>query len=270
MRCFVRPNAAPGCPLVRLFRWDRQASCLLLSEVVDNVPMLDCHLISVHFPKAGGSAFRSELVATFGEASILSDYDCDPVDPTNPLWIDPEGFMRSRPYHVRPYRIVHGHFPIVKYDLVPEAYRVVMLREPIENLISIHYFWRSLFDSPVRGHATYEYVKRQRLSLLALAEIPSLRWLMSKSYFGGYDMRRFSVIGAHERRSEFFASISSLIGRTLDTNRRENITPISEERGNISSDMRLIARLRHLLQDDIRFYERHTNEPRRSWRSGRH
>ena len=124
---------------------------------------MDCPLISVHFPKAGGSALRSELVAAFGEASILHDYDCDPVDPINPLWMDRDRFMRRRPRGVSPYGVVHGHFPIIKYDLLPKACRIVMLREPVENLISIHYFWRSLFDSAFRGHALYEYVKKATL-----------------------------------------------------------------------------------------------------------
>lgn len=45
------------------------------------------------------------------------------------------------------------------------------------------------------------------------------------------------------------------------------MTPISEERGNVMNDARLIARLRDLLRDDIRFYEQHTSKPRRSWLS---
>jgi hypothetical protein len=92
----------------------------------------------------------------------------------------------------------------------------------------------------------------------------SLRWLMSKSYFRDYNMRRFDVIGAYDRRAEFIASISSAIGRTLSVDRRENVTPVSEERGNVMNDGRLIARLRDLLRDDVRFYEWHTSRPRRS------
>jgi len=79
-------------------------------------------------------------------------------------------------------------------------------------------------------------------SRLDLAEVPALRRLMSESYFGGYDMHRFDVIGAYDRRAEFFASISSAISGTLNADRRENVTPISEERGNVMNDARLIAR----------------------------
>ncbi len=226
-------------------------------------------LISVHFPKGSGSTLLSELTAAFGSDKLYRDYDCDPLDPVNPLRVNKDRFLRNRPHDIQPFNAVHGHFPIVKYDCLPSAFRIVMLREPVENLISIYYFWRSLFLTSVRGHDVFEYAKRQQLSLLELAEIPGLRRLMSKSYFGGYDMRRFDVIGAYDRRAEFFGAVSSAIGRTLSPDRWQNATPISEERGNVMNDSRLMARLSDLLQDDVRFYEQHTGKTRRSWFSSR-
>ncbi len=225
---------------------------------------MDRPLISVHFPKASGTTVRSELAEACGKDGLFCDYDCDPIDPSNPLWVDRDRFLCNRPRTIGPFRAVHGHFPIVKYDLLPTAFRIVMLREPVENLISIHYFWRNLFETPYCGHGLFEYVKRERLSLLELAEVPLMRRLMCGSYFGGYDMRRFDVIGAYDRRPEFFAQISSAIGMRLNVDRLENVTPLSEERGNAMSNAKLVAWLRHLLRDDIRFYERHTSAPRRS------
>ena len=49
---------------------------------------LDRPLISVHFPKASGSSFRVALEAAFGQPAVLGSYDCDPLDPANPMWID--------------------------------------------------------------------------------------------------------------------------------------------------------------------------------------
>jgi hypothetical protein len=224
-------------------------------------------LVSVHFPKASGSSLRSELITAFGEANVLSDYASDPLDTDGDFCRDKDRFMQTRQRDLRPYKAVHGHFPIIKYDLLPAAYRVVMLREPVENLISIYYFWRSLFDTPLAGHTIYQYAKAQRLSLLELAEIPRLRWLMSRSYFGDFDMRRFNVIGSYDKRVEFFARISAAIGKTLQVNTWENASAASEERSNASCDAKLIARLRYLLQDDIRFYDLHTSQPKRSWLS---
>lgn len=216
--------------------------------------MLDRPLISVHFPKASGSSFRVALEAAFGSQAVLGSYDCDPVDPANPMWICPDWFLRHRPRDVKPYTVIHGHLPIRKYDLL-SASRVVMLREPVENLISIYYFWKSLFDASFTSHAVFDFVKRQRLSLLEVAEIPCMRRLMSSTYFGGYDMGRFDVIGTYGNRTAFVDAVSKLIGAPLVADIRENITPPSEERDNVLGDAKVIAGLRRLLQDDIRFYE---------------
>ncbi len=174
------------------------------------------------------------------------------------MWIHPEWFLRNRPHDVKPYSVVHGHMPIIKYDLLPTAFRIVMLREPIENLVSIYYYWKGLFASEFASHAVFEFVKNERLSLLEMAQIPSMRRLMSSTYFGGYDMGRFDVIGSYDERTTFIDAVSNLIGVPLSADIRDNITPPSEERENVLADGKVIAKLRDLLQDDIRFFEKCT------------
>jgi hypothetical protein len=227
---------------------------------------LDRPLISVHFPKASGSSIRIALVEAFGQRVVQASYDCDPVDPKNPMWIYPDWFLRSRPLDVKPYTVVHGHLPIIKYDLLAPAYRIVMLREPVENLISIYYYWKNLFPTGFTSHAVFDLVKTQRLSLLEMAEIPCMRRLMSSTYFGGFDMGRFDVIGTHDRRTAFVEAVSNLISVPLSAHIRENVTPPSEERDNVLADAKVIAKLRDLLQDDIRFFDgctEHSNGRRR-------
>lgn len=216
---------------------------------------LDRPLISVHFPKASGSSIRIALVSAFGQAAVQGSYDCDPVDPQNPMWIYPDWFLRSRPHDVKPYTVVHGHVPIIKYDLLPSAYRIVMLREPVENLISIYYYWKKLFATEFTSHAVFEFVKNQRLSLLETAEIPCMRCLMSRTYFGGFDMGRFDVIGTYDNRTAFVETVSKLIGFPLSAQIRDNVTPPSEERDNVLADAKLIMKLRNLLHEDIRFFD---------------
>ena len=46
-----------------------------------------------------------------------------------------------------------------------------------------------------------------------------------------------------------------MIGVPLSAHVRENVTPPSDERDNVLADVKVKAKLRHLLQDDIRFYE---------------
>jgi hypothetical protein len=211
-------------------------------------------LISVHFPKSGGSAFRASLLAAFGTEKLALAYDFDPVDPANPMWIAPIWFLNHRPQTIAPYNAIHGHIPVSRYDLVPGAARIVMLREPVENLISIYYFWLQSFQTDTVGHAIFEFVKANRLTLLEVAELSALRRLMSSSYFGGYDMRRFDVIGVFERQEAFRTAVSSILGLEIPAAGRVNVTPPSEERGNVLCDTKLMAKLRHLLADDIRFF----------------
>jgi hypothetical protein len=54
---------------------------------------------------------------------------------------------------------------------------------------------------------------------------------MSQTYFGGYDMGRFDIIGTYADRDAFIRAVSDLIGIPLSTHERENVTPASEERG---------------------------------------
>ncbi len=68
-------------------------------------------------------------------------------------------------------------------------------------------------------------------------------------------MGRFDVIGTHDHRTAFVDAVSNLIGVPLSAQIRENVTPPSEERDNILADARVIAKLRNLLQDDIRFFD---------------
>jgi hypothetical protein len=79
--------------------------------------------------------------------------------------------------------------------------------------------------------------------------------LDSSTYFGGYDMGRFDIIGTHDKRTAFLDAVSNLIGVPLSIHIRENVTPPSEERDNVPADAKVIGRLGHLLQDDIRVYE---------------
>ncbi len=215
---------------------------------------MDRPIVSVHYPKSSGTAFRLALDASFPGA-VLYSYDRDPADPASPIWISPERFRRARPASLHPYRVVHGHLPIQAYDLLPTALRIVMLREPVDTMVSVYYHWKRLFMTPETRHALYELVKRERLSLLETAELPLLRRLMSRTYFGDFDMRRMDVIGTYDRRDDFFKAVSEKVGVTLKSDDVANVTPPSDERREATSDPKLMRRLRDLLQDDMRFYE---------------
>jgi hypothetical protein len=225
-----------------------------------NQSPFDRPVISVHFPKAGGSSVRSALNAAFGADNVLAKYDCDPLDPKSRPKFPLVLFGQNRPRKLHPFLAVHGHFAIQKYERVLSALRIVILREPVENLISIYYYWKGIYESSYRGHAVYEFAKKERLPLLEFAKIPKLRYLMSQTYFDGFDMKQFDIVGTHHRRTEFLTSVSNAIGRPLPLTSRENPTPQSDERDNVMSDSVLIQKLRIVLHDDIKFYETYTRK----------
>lgn len=199
-------------------------------------------LISVHFPKSGGTTFAAALRSHFGDALML-DYD------HAPLLVEYEKqFPLSAPPWVR---AVHGHF---RGDAYSRTKRVTFLREPIANLVSIFFFWRTYpaSDSPVHRRFLEE-----KPDILAFATYPGVQRLMSESYFGGVDMKSFDFIGFYETRQKDLLRFSEQYGIAVDTELHLNRTEVQQpELCTIMSDSRIMAKLRDLLKDDINFYER--------------
>lgn len=213
-------------------------------------------VISVHVPKAAGNSFRDALTTTFGEAAVHLDYVDDPVDPCCQFRLDPEGCRRSaRDKGFAPdVKVIHGHFHPSKYDHLKDAKRITFLRPPVENLISIYYFWKAFAGE---SHCLFRYVRDNGLSLLDLARIPALRNLYSKTYFDGVPLDRFDYIGSTESYPESLRAISQLLGVELkETRSNVNTFPnYQEEAGNLRADEAVLRTLRHHLREDLRFYE---------------
>ncbi len=208
-------------------------------------------LLSVHYPKAAGTATADLLRRHFGE-SLLLDYADDPADPTSRRNLDTQSFFDPALTLPADIRAVHGHFHPGKYRHVKDALWVTVLRHPVDTIISIYWFWSSYeSDSPL-----HRYFRERRLSVEELARLPLLRRLMSETYFGGVDMSRFSLIGRHEARAESLAALASLLGVTLPPDEAKNQTPNQEGLLDMLSDGALRRRLVNLLAEDVAFYER--------------
>ena len=168
-------------------------------------------IVSVHFPKSSGTSLSVQLKAAFKEKLIL-DYEHDPLG-------SKAGEIASE---LPPGTCaVHGHFRPHRYANVPDAFRATLLREPVQNLISIYYFWQTC---PPHGNRLHERFLIEQPSIIDFARYPGLQSLMSETYFGGYDMNRFDFIGFYDRRAEDFSKLSNLIGFALDPLVHENIT----------------------------------------------
>lgn len=206
-------------------------------------------LISVHFPKAGGTSFGRALVEALGAERVILDYQDNPADPLAPPHLDPEGWARMRPRDLGQAKAVHGHFHPGKYlALAGDLHFVTCLRHPVENLLSIHRFWTRL---PSVGNGLHDYFLKHRLDPVRLSELPLLRHLMSRTYFGGFPMERFALIGDAANWEGYRDRVSSLIGAAIPPC-RINITPKEDAPGIGAAEYAAIERN---LAEDIDFYQ---------------
>jgi hypothetical protein len=203
-------------------------------------------LISVHFPKAAGTSLGAMLRSYFG-FDLFTDYDHDPVNPNHDLNDSP----RLPPGT----RAVHGHFRGDRYQAFRSAHHVTFLREPVDNLISIYYFWRTL---AAHGNAAHDHFVSERPTIFEFAEYGPCRRLMTECYFGRLDLNVFDFIGFYEFRVEDLMTLSNISGFRVDKDIYLNRLSDTEaaERSALKTCAKSMEALRAILSDDIAFYER--------------
>src|SRR5262249_37714095 len=101
-------------------------------------------VISVHFPKAAGSSLHQSFIAAYGNDAVYIDNIDDPADPCSLYNLDPDacGCKAQKNSSILGARVIHGHFHPSKYEFVKHAKRITFLRHPVDNLISIYYYWK--------------------------------------------------------------------------------------------------------------------------------
>lgn len=199
----------------------------------------------IHFPKAGGTSLSWQLDEHF-PGQILADYSHAPVGGGDIRHI------RTEAWPDQSIKGVRGHLHPSRYVNWCDVLFTI-LREPVDNIISIYFFWLGF---PATGPIHTKFLE-ERPSIEEFAKRYPLRNLMSEEYFGDFDMDLFDYVGFSDLRQEAFDGISSLIGVPLKHEVHLNKTDVAHEgvRQAIGIDKRLIASLRSTLQDDIRFYE---------------
>jgi len=217
---------------------------------------MNVEVISVHFPKAAGSSIRQSFAAAYGNDAVYLDYADDPLDPCSHYSVDPDSCRRKAPETCSALgaRTVHGHFHPSKYELIDNAKRITFLRHPIDNLISIYYFWKTCET----GHCLFNYFRDNKLTLLGLAHLPAIRYLLSRTYFGAVDMKSFDFIGFMETYSEDVQALSGLLNIPMvETKENVNKYPgYQDEVTAVKADKPLMTTLHNCLSEDIEFYER--------------
>jgi len=224
--------------------------------------MRELKLIFVHTPKSGGTSIRAAVTEFFSRDLVLDDYGDRPNDPVSPMNIDPYGFLdRCRQQNALTLAnkaAVIGHFWIAKYEEVAADIRATILRDPITRAISQFFFW----PAQNADNALHQYVISNRLSFIEFARIPRVNSLYTSIYFRNVDMAQFDFIGTYDRLSQDWAPTLARIGIASALPRRELnrtddlVADYDAKRSEILNDHRMMARLRDLFADDLRFYER--------------
>jgi hypothetical protein len=201
-------------------------------------------LVYVHFPKAAGTSLIHGLRSHYGDA-LLADYThLPPLDWSHDPALVPDGI-----------RAVCGHFHADRYVKYGHSFRFTFLREPIDNLISIFYFWRTF---PPSGFPAHERFLAESPSIFEFAAYPEMQRLACDAYFGGVDLESIDFVGFFERRSEDIPRLSARLGIPLEATLHINRTAeaFDHERRALKADRHAMARLRQQLTDDVAFYER--------------
>lgn len=202
--------------------------------------MIVDHLISVHFPKAAGTSLRTQLTDHLHD-KVEIDYTHDPLGNHGQETADfPEGK-----------RVVHGHFRPDRY-ISSSAFLLTFLREPVDNLISIYYFWLNCGE---HGNPVHTRFLIEQPNIFDFARYSSLSTLMSKAYFSNFDMNKFDFIGFYENRAADIIKVSKILDIPLQSSIHENSGMHSIQREEIQNNCNSIKYLRDLLKEDVLFYE---------------
>jgi hypothetical protein len=222
------------------------------------------NLLFVHVPKAGGTSICAAIREHFSPACVLDDYQDRPIDPLSPMNSDPDEFLadcRQRQSSIlADKKAVVGHLWPAKYQSAVVDVRATVLREPITRAISHYHFWQT---QPPNGHSLHEYVTSRRLSFMEFAKLPMINGLYTGAFFRDVDMGQFTVIGAFETLSSDWSRIASSMGLLPPPPLRcvnptaDLVADYAVKRAEILGNNRVMAQLRDLFANDIRFYERH-------------
>jgi hypothetical protein len=197
-------------------------------------------VVSIHFPKAAGSSLHVQLIKLLGDRVVL-DYTHDPLTSNG---FETAEFPIGK-------TIVHGHFRARRY-VSENAYWMTFLRHPVDNLISIYFYWKSL---PEPGHALHARFLREQPSILEFAMYPGITRLMCETYFGDFDMSRFNFVGFYENREADIPRLAEDLGLPLVAGVHQNRTNETVERVELEEDLLIRRQLSDLLAADITFYE---------------
>jgi hypothetical protein len=205
-------------------------------------------------PKAGGSSVGHLLKTVYG-ASYQANYGDNPAHPSSQRVLDPGSYFARRETMPAQVRCIHGHFHPGKFSFSYHTVLFTLLRHPVDAVISWYFYWKQMER---QNDPLHDYFLDHGLTIAETAQLPLVRWALSRTYFEGFDMGRFDIIGRYSEYEKALKDLSARIGVPFDAGLKENVTPESEARQQASENADLRNQLEDILRDDIRFYEQHT------------
>ncbi|WP_445244864.1 hypothetical protein [Microcoleus sp. OTE_8_concoct_300] len=170
-------------------------------------------LIVVHVPKTAGSTFQVILNQVYGCEHIYYDY----LEGSRPRVYQP-GEIPSE------FRVIHGHFPIAKYDdFFPDAKRIIWLRHPVNLLVSLYFYWLHL---PLvnNNHTIVGKIQTSIRGIDEFAEQPEVRNILYP-HTCGKNLSDFYFVGLQEFFQEDLAELKIMRGWKNIRNSYENLNP---------------------------------------------
>lgn len=200
--------------------------------------------VSVHIPKTAGTSFAKALERAFGPEELVLDYQHvrDHAEVTSqgvsavhthhvwltPGWLDLiRRYRRDRKSLSNACRLVHGHFPVLKYHPLltwRKPFYITWVRDPFARAVSNYFYWQS-FEAETVPDPLVRAVLSERWSLEDFLFHEALRNYQSL-FLRGVRWGRIDFIGVVERYPEDLQHLSRLIGRPLKLF-TENKGPVS-------------------------------------------
>jgi hypothetical protein len=222
-------------------------------------------LIVQHTPKCAGSSLRRALVRVYGADQIFSDTKDRITSPRSLYRRDRDRYF-AEARAVRPTQsLVIGHFPISKYAHL-SGLRVATLRHPVRRAVS-HYFW--LKATKEEEDMIRQSIRAGDLELLDFVALPQIAGFYRDYFFRDSKPDDFDLLIFAERFPRGLRRLSELIGAPL-TVQRANTTAGSDrasadEARRVAEDPRTISEIRHLLADEIAWFQEATRSASAAW-----
>ncbi len=204
-------------------------------------------LISVHVPKTAGTTFVDILNQIYGKENIYFDYI-------------PPKYVKHEPSDLpHNFRVIHGHFNILKYDYLPaQAKKIIWLRHPIHIVISLYFYWLHVpLVDIYQYHEIVRDVKMLNINLDEFVEHGAAKNLISQ-HISDKKINDFDFVGVQEFFLEDLADLQKMLNWSDFRIEEKNTNPnpkYQEELESIFSQKTLIEKIIRNNQEDLEIYQ---------------